>query len=173
MEELTDKESSNNANSDKCAHNAVLSNVTLAGGIKSGVFTSHGMVHSFDDCLQQCCKLPFCDAAFMVKRTCFSLRCSSSKLCKTRKARPSTYHPMVSFLKRFDPSEEIEGMLYFSLSLPSYVYKKCVAKNIGDTGNILYICQNGHLNDMKSGNKGLLYVRHFRMCVIKLYHHRH
>ena len=97
-----------------CPHNSILSNVTLAGGIKAGVFTSHGVVDSFNDCLQHCCGLPICDAAFMVKRTCFSLRCSSHDLCETRKARPSTYHPMVSFLKRFNPVEDKGIVVYYT-----------------------------------------------------------
>ncbi|XP_065644690.1 uncharacterized protein LOC100203833 isoform X35 [Hydra vulgaris] len=83
-----------------CPHDEKLVNVTLVGGIKSGNFTSHGTVQNFEECLQYCCLMNNCDLAFMVKQTCFSLKCANSEVCTVRPARPSVYNPTVAFIKR-------------------------------------------------------------------------
>ena len=83
-----------------CNHDTPLKNVTLVGGIKSGNFTSHGTVDTFDECLSHCCQDEGCDVAFMVKQTCFALKCASDKLCQTRQAKPSPYNPTVGFVRR-------------------------------------------------------------------------
>ena len=87
----------------KCSHHPVLNNVTLTGGIRAGKFTSQGHVDTMDDCIERCCDRDDCDLAFMVKNTCFSLRCLDDKLCKSKPAKPSPYHPMVAYMTRYKP----------------------------------------------------------------------
>ena len=83
-----------------CSHSDVHDNVTLIGGIHAGNFTSHGITKSFDECLSYCCKSDQCDAAFMVKKTCFSVKCADNALCKFKKAKPSPYNPTLAYVNR-------------------------------------------------------------------------
>uniref|UniRef100_A0A7M5X7V4 Uncharacterized protein n=1 Tax=Clytia hemisphaerica TaxID=252671 RepID=A0A7M5X7V4_9CNID len=89
----------------KCSHQPILNNVTLTGGIRSGKFKSHGHVDNMKDCIQYCCDQDECDLAFMVKNTCFSLKCLDDKLCRSKAAKPSPYHPMVAYMTRYKPQK--------------------------------------------------------------------
>ena len=97
---VKDEATPSKENHTSCPHDPAQANVTLVGGIKSGNFTSRGIVDTFDDCIKFCCDAQECDLAFMVKKTCFSLKCHNEDLCKTRTARPSPFNPMVAFIKK-------------------------------------------------------------------------
>ena len=47
--------------------------------------------------------------------------------------------------------------------------KKCKAQYIGETNNEIHTRQAGHLRDIREGNIGLSYVRHFLKCGIDNY----
>ena len=86
-------------------------NVTLVRGMKSGNFTSRGVVNNFDECFDKCCNVDNCDAAFMVKRTCFSIKCFDQEACKYKAARPSPFNPTLAYVIREKP--KTQGELHF------------------------------------------------------------
>ena len=97
----------------KCQFSEAHYNVTLVRGMKSGNFTSHGVVKDFNDCHDKCCQDGNCDAAFMVKRTCFSISCYDKDSCRLKAARPSPFNPTLAYLIKGQQQEqhEAKGML--------------------------------------------------------------
>ena len=60
----------------------VLKGVVFRGGMSAGNFTDQGLVGGFSSCVDKCCHLRDCDAAFMVGKNCYSVKCSQNKrLC--------------------------------------------------------------------------------------------
>ena len=107
-------------------------NVTLVRGMKSGNFTSHGLVADFGECSNKCCQDGNCDAAFMVKRTCFSINCLDKESCRFKAARPSSFNPTLAYVIKGQGKEDhnellhnehdtehskVNGMQYFDLVL--------------------------------------------------------
>ena len=109
----TSSAQSDSTGSSTCAHQPILTNVTLTGGIKSGKFVSHGRVQGMEDCIRHCCGRDDCDLAFLVKNTCFSLHCEDDKLCRSKPSKPSPYHPMVAYMTRYKP--KLPRMCWFSV----------------------------------------------------------
>ena len=72
--------------------------MTLVGGIKSGIFSEARHVRDLDLCTRHCCLREFCDLAFMIRDTCYLVKCANQLLCKTKKARPSSMNPRISFV---------------------------------------------------------------------------
>ena len=89
----------------KCQMSEKHYNVTLVRGMKSGNFTSRGLVNGFDECFDKCCQDGNCDAAFMVKRTCFSIKCYDKDSCKFKPARPSAFSPTLAYIVKEQPKE--------------------------------------------------------------------
>ena len=60
----------------------VLKGVVFRGGMSAGNFTDQGLVVGFSSCVDKCCHLRDCDAAFMVEKNCYSVKCSKNRtLC--------------------------------------------------------------------------------------------
>ena len=87
----------------RCAVTRSQSNVTLLGGIKSGTFSEANHVHDMDLCTRHCCLKGDCDLAFMIRDTCYLVKCINEMLCKTKKARPSNMNPRISFVTHLEP----------------------------------------------------------------------
>ncbi|XP_065055660.1 uncharacterized protein LOC135684164 isoform X2 [Rhopilema esculentum] len=92
----------------KCLRGEAHHNVTMARGMKAGNFTSRGVVDNFDTCFDKCCEDIHCDAAFMVKRTCFSIRCNNADSCKFKAARPSAFNPTLAYVIKDQPKPKVE-----------------------------------------------------------------
>ena len=83
-----------------CTQSPVLFNVTLRGGVKAGNFTDLGEVRNMQICTALCCEETDCDLAFMIGETCVAVHCFSEELCQTIKARPSSFNPQISYIRR-------------------------------------------------------------------------
>ena len=105
---------------EKCQFSDAHSNVTLIRGMKSGNFTSHGMVKDFNDCHDKCCQDGNCDAAFMVKRTCFSISCYDKESCKFKAARPSPFNPTLAYKIKEQQQEQHQAK--GKLKLNTYLF---------------------------------------------------
>lgn len=91
------------ADTQRCIVTRPQSNVTLLGGIKSGIFSEANHVHDMDLCTRHCCLKGDCDLAFMIRDSCYLVKCGNEMLCKTKKARPSNMNPRISFVTRLAP----------------------------------------------------------------------
>ena len=78
----------------------VLKGVVFRGGMSAGNFTDQGLVGGFSSCVDKCCHLRDCDAAFMIEKNCYSVKCSKNKtLCYPVVARSTRLKTFVA-LKR-------------------------------------------------------------------------
>ena len=82
-----------------CSASKIYPNVTLLGGIKSGNFTSLGKTKNMQECIGKTCELGRGDLAFMLGSYCYSVSCSSGRVCQTIPAQPSKFYPRIAFLK--------------------------------------------------------------------------
>lgn len=82
-----------------CSASKIYPNVTLLGGIKSGNFTSLGKTKNMQECIGKTCELGSGDLAFMLGSYCYSVTCSSGRVCQTIPAQPSKFYPRIAFLK--------------------------------------------------------------------------
>jgi hypothetical protein len=78
-------------------------NATLKMGIHSGKFKKLGRVDNMEDCIEICCKENDLDAAFMLGKLCYSVKCYNSDLCQIRPAFVSSLdmlnvNPAVAFI---------------------------------------------------------------------------
>ena len=55
-------------------------------------------MHDMDLCTRHCCLRKSCDLAFMIRDTCYLVKCANGLLCKTKKARPSNMNPRICFV---------------------------------------------------------------------------
>ncbi|PFX33592.1 Tolloid-like protein 1 [Stylophora pistillata] len=103
--------------SQRCAVTRPEYNVTLIGGIKSGIFSEAKHVHDMDLCTRHCCLRKSCDLAFMIRDSCYLVKCTSQSLCKTKPARPSSMNPRITFVSHLrsmtpEPELSVDGSAY-------------------------------------------------------------
>ena len=78
-------------------------NATLKMGMHSGKFNKLGWVDNMEDCVEMCCRENDIDAAFMLGKLCYSVKCYNSNLCQIRPAYISSINmlnvnPAVTFI---------------------------------------------------------------------------
>ena len=78
-------------------------NATLKMGMHSGKFNKLGWVDNMEDCVEMCCRENDIDAAFMLEKLCYSVKCYNSDLCQIRPAYISSINmlnvnPAVTFI---------------------------------------------------------------------------
>ncbi|XP_022801241.1 uncharacterized protein LOC111338939 [Stylophora pistillata] len=96
---------SNNVNpsmAGQCQPGKVFKEVTLKGGINAGTYKDVGSVKSMEECSGKCCEFAACDLAFMLSSRCYLVGCSEGKNCQIQKAKPSPYHPSVTYIERWN-----------------------------------------------------------------------
>lgn len=86
----------------QCRPGKVFKEVTLKGGINAGTYKDVGSVQSMDACSNKCCEFAACDLAFMLSSRCYLVGCSEGKNCQIQKAKPSPYHPSVTYIERWN-----------------------------------------------------------------------
>ena len=74
--------------------------LTFKRGIKAGTFTAHNKVTNMNRCLQECCSISSCNAAFMIGKKCFSVSCTTKEDCKTTPARKTNVITSIAFVNR-------------------------------------------------------------------------
>lgn len=86
----------------QCRAGKLFKEVTLKGGINAGTYKDVGAVQSMDECSSKCCEFAACDLAFMLSNRCYLVGCSEGKNCQIQKAKPSPYHPSVTYIERWN-----------------------------------------------------------------------
>ena len=83
-----------------CEKKDILYDHRFTAGMKAGIFRDHGEVSDFDSCIMYCCKDRSCNAAYMVDKTCYSVKCFSEKSCETFGVPKFFLNPIISFVDR-------------------------------------------------------------------------
>ena len=84
-----------------CAQVGLAQNgLTFKRGIKAGTFTAHNKVTNMNHCLQECCSMSSCNAAFMIGKKCYSVSCTTKEDCKTTPARKTNLITSIAFVNR-------------------------------------------------------------------------
>lgn len=86
----------------QCRAGKEFKEVTLKGGINAGTYKDVGSVQSMEECSNKCCEFAACDLAFMLSSRCYLVGCSEGKNCQIQKAKPSPYHPSVTYVERWN-----------------------------------------------------------------------
>ena len=85
----------------------VYRNVTLRDGINSGEFTDRGSVLNMEDCITQCCGDDNCNLAFVIKDTCFTVKCKSYDACTLKSAVSHYYNPRIAYVNWSPPKDNL------------------------------------------------------------------
>jgi len=85
----------------------VYRDVTLNGGINSGDFTDKGHVASMDECVSKCCDSDTCNVAFVIKDTCFLVKCKSYENCGLKSAISDYYSPKITYIN-WNPPKDLD-----------------------------------------------------------------
>lgn len=70
----------------QCVQSKVYNDIKLSGGSKAGDFTDVGKVGRMHICTRLCCEQPVCDLAYMMRESCFLVKCADDKSCRVIKA---------------------------------------------------------------------------------------
>ena len=110
-----------------CEKGETLKNHRLMGGMKAGVFRDRGEVENIETCSEYCCRDKECHLAYMVDKSCYSVKCFNSELCETFNAPHFFLNPVMSFVSRirnktgefemFGPRGEYFFRLFFVFSV--------------------------------------------------------
>ncbi|KAJ7382462.1 hypothetical protein OS493_034622 [Desmophyllum pertusum] len=100
----------------KCQPGKVFKEVTLKGGINAGTYKDVGSVKTMEECSSKCCEFAACDLAFMLSSRCYLVGCSEGKDCQIQKAKPSPYHPSVTYIERWN-KEGVKHTVFLSDSV--------------------------------------------------------
>ena len=107
---------SNNAPGCKDARlSKVFTDVTLKGGISSGEFTDKGRVSSMDECITKCCGTESCNVAFVIKDTCFVVKCKSYSECALKPAVSEYYSPKIVYVNWNPPRDLGDAGLFINI----------------------------------------------------------
>ena len=93
-------ESSHGTDVGYCEKGETLKNHRLMGGMKAGVFRDRGEVENIETCSEYCCRDKECHLAYMVDKSCYSVKCFNSELCETFNAPHFFLNPVISFVSR-------------------------------------------------------------------------
>ena len=83
-----------------CEKKEALTDHRLIAGMKAGVFTDHGDVSDLQSCVMYCCRDRSCDMAYLVDKTCFSVKCLNEKSCQTFAVPKFFLNPIIAFVRR-------------------------------------------------------------------------
>ena len=83
-----------------CKSNVISYDVTLRGGRHAGKYKTFGPVDNMAECIRVCCIEKYCDLAFMINGTCFTVRCHTEEGCQEVRSPGSGYKPMISYVLR-------------------------------------------------------------------------
>ena len=119
----------------QCRPGKIFKEVTLKGGVNAGTYKDVGEVASIDDCSKRCCEYSACDLAFLLQKRCYLVGCSDGKNCKFQKARPSPYHPMLTYVTRWNS----EGVKHAGMQMEVFHLKDRRSSIDGDRAVLLTV----------------------------------
>lgn len=90
-----------------CSQGLRINNVILNGGMGSGEVAQYTNVSDIDDCAAKCCHSRGCNVAFVIHEVCYTIKCYSRDLCRTRPLEQMTFTSKVVYISR-------NGMAMFS-----------------------------------------------------------
>lgn len=117
----------------KCSQSAVEHNVGLRHGLKTGKFTYIGELSDIKACLQICCDDAYCDIAFMLDQSCYTVTCASESVCHSIPYHQHKYTTNVVFVNKHFNKPIYSG----SISQPSPRNKVIVGKNVSEKKPVL------------------------------------
>ncbi len=82
-------------------------NITLRDGVNAGEFTDRGNVKDMDGCLKHCCSDENCNLAFVIKETCFTVKCKNYEACSLKSAISKYYNPRIAYVNWSPPKENL------------------------------------------------------------------
>jgi len=86
----------------QCRPSPIYKEVTLKGGINAGTYKDVGGVNTMEECQKKCCEFPVCDLSFMLAGSCYLVGCNDQKQCAMQPAKESKFHPMISYVTRWN-----------------------------------------------------------------------
>ena len=95
-----------------CRYSMIHHHVTLKGGLRAGSITRLAELSTMKECARRCCAVVSCDAALLMKETCFALHCSSKDLCQTRPSRLKNFSLMIQYIRRGQTKRKSFGTLF-------------------------------------------------------------
>lgn len=102
--------------SEICKSNVISYDVTLRGRQHAGKYTTFGQMDNMAECIRACCMERYCDLAFMINGTCFTVRCHTEEACEEVRSPGSRYTPMISYVvrerQREDNKKQRQGQLH-------------------------------------------------------------
>lgn len=83
-----------------CTTEAVNYNQTLKFGQQAGTFTEENSANTMEACIKSCCLRKRCEVAFMLKESCFLVRCHNKSSCQPRKEKSFSFNPRLAYVFR-------------------------------------------------------------------------
>ena len=83
---------------DICTTGVVRYNKTLTFGLHAGKFTEETRAKTMEKCISYCCSWKSCDVAFMLKESCFLVKCHNKTSCYSRQAKSLSYKPRLAYV---------------------------------------------------------------------------
>lgn len=76
-------------------------NVTINAGVGAGEVLQYRNITNIDDCVDQCCRLPKCNTAFLILKICYAISCVIRDFCKVRPPPSSSgFHSEVVYVNK-------------------------------------------------------------------------
>lgn len=85
---------------DTCSTENVKYNQTLTLGLNAGKFVEETKANTMEDCIYHCCLRKRCDVAFMLKESCFLVKCYNKSSCYSRQAKSLGFNPRLAYVIR-------------------------------------------------------------------------
>ena len=84
-----------------CSTENVKYNQTLTFGLNAGKFAEETKANTMEDCIYHCClRNKRCDVAFMLKESCFLVKCYNKSSCYSRRAKSLGFNPRLAYVIR-------------------------------------------------------------------------
>ena len=92
--------------SSECIAGEVMSNTTLRQGFNAGRFSYQPNVSGMELCVKRCCEDTECDVAFIIRKSCYTVKCTSIEMCEASYVKHSVYFPRLVFVSHWVPKQK-------------------------------------------------------------------
>lgn len=84
----------------ECSQGLTINKVILNGGMGAGEVAQFSHVGDIQLCIEKCCMSPKCHVAYVIQDVCYTVRCFSRDLCRTRPIENAAVNSVISYIKR-------------------------------------------------------------------------